>query len=84
MSDVFGKLKISKCLTYKEHLNKHNVIYMSFNTGNYIYKTYDEYKAYFRNGLIDDVRIFCPNVHMYFVLFWQVGSIRRKESDGSL
>ena len=35
MSDVFDKLNIAKSPSYKEHLNKHNFIYMSFNTGNF-------------------------------------------------
>ena len=30
--DVFDKLNISKCDSYEKHLNKHNVIFMSFNT----------------------------------------------------
>jgi hypothetical protein len=63
MSDVFGKLKVKDCPSYKEHLNKHNVIYMSFNTGNYDFKSYEEYKAYFVNGLIKNMQGICPDVN---------------------
>ena len=63
MSDVFSKLKVKDCPSYKEHLNKHNVIYMSFNTGNYDFKSYEEYKAYFVNGLIKNMQGICPDVN---------------------
>ena len=63
MSDVFDKLKIAKCSSYKEHLNKHNVIYISFNTKNMKFNSYEEYRDFFIDGLVDDVRRICPDIN---------------------
>ena len=49
--DIFDKLKISKSPSYLEHLNKHNVIFISFNTNNDSFETYKEYISYFRKRL---------------------------------
>ena len=53
--EIFDKLNISKCDSYEKHLNKHNVIYITFsnpvNKGN----TYDEYIEGFYNQLVDDL-----------------------------
>ena len=42
-SDIFDRLKISEYPKYKEHLNKYNVINISFNEIPDNMKTYDEY-----------------------------------------
>jgi len=53
--DTFDKLNISKCKSYEEHLNKYNVVYITFsnpvNRGN----TYNEYIDGFYNQLVDDL-----------------------------
>lgn len=61
--DIFDKLNVSQCASYEEHLNKHNVIYISFNSSNFNFKTYDEYINYFVNKLIADIKEFCPDVN---------------------
>ena len=61
--DIFDKLNISKCNSYEKHLNKHNVIYISFNTGSSGFNSYKEYKNYFVNGLINDIRNVCPEIN---------------------
>ena len=61
--DVFDKLNVHECDSYEEHLNKHNVIYMSLNTSNFNFKTYDQYLHYFVNNLINDIKEFCPAVN---------------------
>ena len=40
--NIFDKLTVSKCESYEEHLNKHNVIYMSLNAGGGKFKSYKE------------------------------------------
>ena len=60
--NIFDKLNVSKCDSYEKHLNKHNVIFMSFNTKNENFTNYADYKAYFRNGLINDLRIISPDI----------------------
>ena len=62
-NDVFDKLNVSKCDSYEEHLNKHNVIYLSFNTGSNGFSSYKEYKNYFVNGLINDIKNICPEIN---------------------
>jgi len=61
--NVFDKLTISKCESYEKHLNKHNVIYISFNTGSNGFSSYAEYKNYFVNGLINDMKNICPEIN---------------------
>ena len=59
---IFDGLNISKYDTYLEHLNKHNVIYISFNAGNDLFETYSDYKRFFRDGLIEDLQEICPDI----------------------
>ena len=61
--ETFDKLNISKSPSYKEHLNKHNVIFMSFNTNTYKFKSYEEYLNYFESNLISDIIEYCPDVN---------------------
>ena len=61
--NVFDKLNVHECDSYEEHLNKHNVIYMSLNTSNFNFKTYDQYLHYFVDNLINDIKEFCPAVN---------------------
>lgn len=60
--DVFDKLNVGKCESYEKHLNKHNVIYLSFNTESNSFNSYEEYKDFFVSGLIRDVKNYCPDV----------------------
>ena len=60
--NIFDKLKISNAPSYLEHLNKHNVIYISFNTNINKFKTYDDYINYFESRLMKDLKDFYPNL----------------------
>ena len=60
--DVFDKLKISNSSSYLKHLNMHNVVYISFNTGNYKFKSYEDYLNFFIDGLIDDLKQIVPDI----------------------
>lgn len=63
MHETFEPLNIHNCKSYENHLNKHNVIYISFNTKNVQFKTYEEYRDYFIEGLIEDMQELCPEVN---------------------
>ena len=60
--DIFDKLNVSKCDSYEEHLNKHNVIFMSLNVRNLKLNTYEDYRNYFIDGLISDLKEICPDL----------------------
>ena len=53
--EIFDKLNISKCDSYEKHLNKHNVIYITFSNPVNKRNTYDEYIEGFYNQLVDDL-----------------------------
>ena len=63
MHETFETLNIHDCDSYEKHLNKHNVIYISFNTKNVQFKTYEEYRDYFIEGLIEDMQGLCPEIN---------------------
>ena len=52
---LFDKLEISKNSTYLEHLNKHNVIYITFNSNASESRTYTEYIKFYKTRLIRDI-----------------------------
>ncbi|MGL6106687.1 AAA family ATPase, partial [Romboutsia sp.] len=60
--DIFDSLKISKSDSYDKHLNKYNVINISFNTIPDKNKTYDEYIGLVQNGIIDDIKSMYPTL----------------------
>ena len=60
--DIFDTLKISKENQYEEHLNKYNVINISFNTIPDKNKTYDEYIGLVQSGIIDDIKSMYPTL----------------------
>lgn len=62
--DIFDELKISEFDGYEEHLNKYNVINISFNTIPDKNKTYDEYIKLIREGRIDDIKTAYPDLEM--------------------
>ncbi|QAA32219.1 AAA family ATPase [Clostridium manihotivorum] len=62
--NYFNELKISKVNSYKEHLNKYNVINISFNTIPDKNETYDEYIGIIQNGIIDDIKTMYPDLEI--------------------
>lgn len=60
---IFDKLEISKSNSYLEHLNKHNVIYITFNSNASDSKTYSDYIEYYKTRLIRDIIEAYPNVN---------------------
>ena len=60
--DVFSKLDINNSPSYYRHLNKHNVIFIPFNTGNYKFEGYEEYEKFFIEGLINDLKEIQPDI----------------------
>ena len=61
--DIFDTLNVHECDSYEEHLNKHNVIYLSFNSGEDTFESYKEYKNHFVSRLIFDIKEYCPDVN---------------------
>lgn len=55
LKNVFDYLDISKSQSYLDHLNKHNVVYISFNSNISESKTYSDYIGYFKSKLILDI-----------------------------
>ena len=82
MKDVFDKLNISECPSYEEHLNKHNVIYISFNTKAYKFETYSQYLEYFESKLLSDLIEFCPDVNPNDLLSDMLKSVYQKTGQG--
>ena len=54
--EIFDNLKISKVDSYGEHLNKYNVITISFNKLPLNIKTYDDYIGAVEKTLIEDIK----------------------------
>ncbi len=68
--EVFDKLKISKTEDYDKHINKYNVINISFNRIPDENKNYDNYINLIRSTLIDDLKSGYPEVEFksYFTI----------------
>ena len=62
--EIFDKLKISKSDTYEKHLNKHNVIYITFNNNAGINDNYKDYINYYTSGIIDDIKELWPDIEI--------------------
>ena len=62
--EIFDKLNISKCNSYEKHLNKHNVIYITFNNNASSCKTYDEYMNYYISRLSSDIKELWPDIEI--------------------
>ncbi len=60
---LFDELKISKKPSYLEHLNKHNVIYITFNSNASDCNKYSEYIEFYKNRLVRDIKQIYPNVN---------------------
>jgi len=80
--NIFDKLNVSKCNSYEEHLNKHNVIFISFNTESNNFSTYKEYKEYFVSRLISDIREYCTDVNPNDLLSDMLDSVYKKTGQG--
>ena len=61
--NLFDKLEISKSDSYLTHLNKHNVIYITFNSNASDSKTYSDYIEFYKTRLIRDIIEAYPNVN---------------------
>ena len=62
--DIFDKLNISKSESYKEHLNKYNVISISFNRLSDIGNTYDDYINRIKTNLKEDIKELYPYINV--------------------
>ena len=60
--NIFDKLKISKDKSYKEHLNKYNVLSISFNQVSNKGNTYDDYIGMIKANLIKDISDKYPQI----------------------
>ena len=60
---IFDNLKISSCNSYRENLNKYNVISVSFNEISEIGNTYDDYIKMIRENLIKDIVEKYPHIN---------------------
>ena len=54
--NLFDKLKISEDETYLDHLNKHNVIYITFSKPIFDFTNYIEYISGFKKQLLSDLK----------------------------
>lgn len=61
--NIFDKLEISKDESYLEHLNKHNVIYITFNSNASDVKTYSEYIEFYKIRLVSDITALCSGIN---------------------
>lgn len=62
--EIFNELKISKAVNYEEHINKYNVINISFNRIPDQNQSYESYISLIRNTLIDDIKAAYPDIEM--------------------
>jgi hypothetical protein len=67
---IFDRLNISKSDDYEEHLNKYNVISISFNRIPDKSKSYEGYIDLIQSALIDDIKSMYPNLEFksYFTI----------------
>lgn len=53
--DIFENLKISQTARYKEHINKHNVIYIDFSRFPDLCHNYNDYIQWIKSGILEDL-----------------------------
>ena len=58
---LFDALEISKSPSYLEHLNKHNLFYITFNSNTSECKTYADYIEFYKTRLLRDITEAYPN-----------------------
>ena len=63
-SDIFDRLKISEYPKYKEHLNKHDVVYIDFSEMPRGCRNYQEYILRIQDGLIRDIEEAYPELEI--------------------
>ena len=80
--DLFNKLNISKCSSYEKHLNKHNVIYITFNNNAGSCKTYEEYINFYIDGLKKDIKELWPDVDINSKIYVLLEQIYSKTGEG--
>ena len=59
---LFDNLEIRKSPSYLEHLNKHNVIYITFNSNASEAKTYNDYIGFYKTRLMRDITEIYPDI----------------------
>lgn len=59
---LFDGMEISKSASYMEHLNQHNVIYITFNANASNAETYKEYINFYRDRLLRDIAQTYPEI----------------------
>ena len=80
--DVFDKLNISQCDSYEDHLNKHNVVYISLNGGGGKFESYKEYREYFEGRLTKDLRELYPEMDPIFTVAEMFDYMYEKTGEG--
>ena len=80
--DLFDKLNISKCSSYEKHLNKHNVIYITFNLNAGENDTYKGYIDYYKSRLISDIKELWPDVKVNDDIPDMLSEVQSKTGEG--
>lgn len=62
---IFNGLRISECRQYQNHINQHNVIYISLNECPDECRTYRQYISRIKKRLMSDLIHEFPNAHIY-------------------
>jgi len=80
--DLFDKLNISKCSSYEKHLNKHNIIYITFNNNAGENNTYEEYINFYIDGLKKDIKELWPDIDINSKIYVLLEQIYSKTGEG--
>jgi hypothetical protein len=80
--NIFDKLKISKCNSYEKHLNKHNVVYITFNNNAGINDNYKDYISYYTSRLTKDIKELWPDVEISDDIPDMLSEIQSKTGEG--
>ena len=80
--EIFDKLNISKCKSYEEYLNKHNVIYITFNNNAGEDNTYEEYINFYIDGLKKDIKELWPDIDINSKIYVLLEQIYSKTGEG--
>ena len=80
--DLFDKLNISKCSSYEKHINKHNVIYITFNLNAGENDTYKGYIDYYKSRLISDIKELWPDIKVNDDIPDMLSEVQSKTGEG--
>lgn len=80
--NLFDKLEISEDPSYSAHLNKHNVIYMTFNSNASDLKTYSDYIEFYKTRLARDITEAYPFVNADDTLSEMLNQASDKTGEG--